>query len=486
MYSEVASTIDRLRRAARANMALSVATALLLALVAVQIIYTTRNYYFFSDDFLNFALEREMGPWPAFFFRDWIGEFIPLFGVFHAVYMRLFGVQFWPFRVSLVLMQWSLILMTAWFGHRRRISPAVVIPAMAILACSPIYGTLFQWYSAALQVLCEGMAGLAAIYVMAYRGRLSRGRFLLGSLLYLAAMFCFPKGLFLAAILFAVRMHAAFCEPGVTLRGAALRALDDVWLVAILGIGYAVNVVLGHHVSGVPHAGLALMLNYLWLGWNHGFVTGILGLDQDFPGHVALANIAVVGLVAATIVRDRRCAILWCGYAVYFLVALATIADNRAATFGLQSATTPRYYADMLNFFVAVTLIACTPLADTAPRLLTGRGIAAIAVLTVACCAFWINASTRIPWVWDRPLRNEVFVQNLKASLAKAAPDAKIADAVVPPWVMPPIWWPHTQYRYFLLLFKHHHGVVVPPGQAQFRFDADGNLVAVATNAERR
>jgi len=50
----------------------------------------------------------------------------------------------------------------------------------------------------------------------------------------------------------------------------------------------------------------------------------------------------------------------------------------------------------------------------------------------------------------------------------------------VPPWVMPPIWWPHTQFRYFLLLFKHHHGVVVPPAEAQLRFNDDGNLVPVA------
>lgn len=449
-------------------------TALLMATSAIRIIYETRNYYFFSDDFLNFIVTTELRLGRPLLFHDWIGELIPLYGVVHWFYLKLFGVVFWPFRVMLVLFQWSVILLTARFGQLRGVHPAVLVPALAILTISPIYGTPYQWYSAAVQVLGEGLAGLAAIYVFAVPGKLSPLRFLAGSLLYLTGMFLFPKGLFVAGLLFGVRWFAATSQ-GLALRAAILRALLDVSLILAMGIGYMAAQVLGHHSSGVPVAGPILTLQYIWVGWNTGFLTGVLGLDQPFPGRVILANLILAAIIATSIWRNPRTITLWISFAVYFFVTMAAVAINRAVTFHLESAETPRYYTDILGFCVAYILVAFAHAPGFGRPALTRVQLGAIAALTAVCGAYWLAADSRVPYLWDRPKRNEAFVQNVKDAIRQTGPTAKIADTKVPYWVMPQWIWPLTQYRYFLLIFPKH-GQVVPAAEAEFTFNNDGIL----------
>ena len=450
-------------------------TGFLLAASSIRIIYETRNYYFFSDDFLNFIITRELRLHWALLTRDWIGELIPFYGVVHWIYLKLFGVAFWPFRIMLVLFQWSAILLTARFGKQRGVHLAVLIPALAIIALSPIYGTPYQWYSAAVQVLGEGLAGLCAIYLFAVPGKLSTSRYLAGSLLYMTGMFLFPKGLFVAALLFGVRWFAA-SGPGVAPRDAILRALKDLSLVMAMGVAYGAVVALGNYRSGVPISGPVLTLHYVWVGWNTGFLTGVLGLDRPFPGRVILANLIVVAIVAASIRRHPRAATLWISFAVYFIVTMAAVAMNRATTFHLESADTPRYYTDILGFFVAYALLSFAAERGAARPALAPWQLAAVTAVAAACCVSWLDASARVPYVWDRPKRNETFVANVKAAIRQSGPAAKIADTKVPDWVMPQWIWPLTQYQYFLLMFPNH-GPAVPVEEAEYRFTDEGNLV---------
>ncbi|MEJ0046450.1 MAG: hypothetical protein WDN04_10270 [Rhodospirillales bacterium] len=74
-----------------------------------------------------------------------------------------------------------------------------------------------------------------------------------------------------------------------------LRALRDISLIAVIGILYMVADVLGNYRSGVPLSGLVLTLQYIWVGWNTGFLTGVLGLDHPFTGRVVLANVLAPG-----------------------------------------------------------------------------------------------------------------------------------------------------------------------------------------------
>ncbi len=450
-------------------------TLLLMVVSATRIIYETRNYYFFSDDFLNFIATRQLGLHWELLERNWIGELIPFYGVVHWLYLKLFGVVFWPFRAMLVLFQWAVILLSARFGKKRGVHQAILIPALAIIAVSPIFGTPYQWYSAALQVLGEGLAGLAAIYVFAVPGKLTFSRYLSGSILYTTGLFLFPKGLFLAALLFGVRWFA-FTVPGVRPRDAMLRALRDISLIAVIGILYMVADVLGNYRSGVPLSGLVLTLQYIWVGWNTGFLTGVLGLDHPFTGRVVLANVLALGIVAAAVVRNRRTATLWISFAVYFITTIAAIAMNRAMTYHLQSAETPRYYADILCFFVAYLLASFTSDPGSAARRPAPRQFGVIAALTAVCCIFWLDADARVAYVWDRAKRNEAFVQNVKDAIRRTGPTARIADTVVPGWVMPPWIWPLTQYRYFLLIIPKR-GQAVPPAEANYRFTDEGKLV---------
>jgi hypothetical protein len=452
-------------------------TALLMAGSAIRIVYETRQYYFFSDDFLNFIVTRELGLHWELLMHGWIGELIPFYGVVHWFYLKLFGVVFWPFRGALVLFQWAVILLTVQFGKQRGVHPLVLIPALAIIALSPIYDTLYQWYSAAVQVLGEGLAGLCAVYVFAVPRRLSAWRSVAGSLLFMTGLFVFPKGLFLAPLLFGVRWFVAGMQ-GAPPRAAILRALRDVAPVLAIGVIYVIVMSQGDYHSGVPLPGPVLTLQYIWVGWNTGFLAGVLGLDRPFAGRIIFANLIVFAIVAASIRRNPRTAVLWISFAGYFILTIAGIAVNRATTFHLQSAETPRYYADILGFFVAYTLIAFSA-EPGAPRAAPPRlALAAVTAVTAACCLFWLSSATRVPNLWERPKRNETFVANVKRAIRETGPSAKIANTNVPPWVMPKWIWPLTEYQYFLLIFPKH-GQAVPAAQAQYQFTDEGNLVPV-------
>ena len=75
--------------------------AALMLVAAAHIWVVSGRHYFFSDDFLNFIVLREMGPRPGYFLRDFTGEFVPLVRVANLIYFRLFGLHFWPFRLLL-------------------------------------------------------------------------------------------------------------------------------------------------------------------------------------------------------------------------------------------------------------------------------------------------------------------------------------------------------------------------------------------------
>ena len=202
----------------------------------------------------------------------------------------------------------------------------------------------------------------------------------------------------------------------------------------------------------------------------------MLGLDHPFVGRVVLANVLVVAIVAAAFRRNRRTATLWISFVAYFIITVAAIAMNRAMTYHVESADTPRYYTDILCFFVAYTLMSFTNDPSSARRKLAPRQFAAMATLTAVCCIFWLDAGARVTYLWDRPKRNEAFVQNVKDAIRRTGPAARIADTIVPGWVMPQWIWPLTQYRYFLLIFPKH-GQVVPSADAAYRFTDQGNLV---------
>jgi hypothetical protein len=456
---------------------LSACIAIALIVAVTRILYETRNYYFFSDDFLNFIMVREMGFRWSYFMRDFTGEFVPMVRVANLMYFTLFHLAFWPFRIMLAIGQCALILLIASLGVRRGASALLLIPALTLLACSPIYGTPFQWWSAALNVLAGGFCSLVAICQMSGPAKLSARQTIAAGVWFTVGMLFYPKGLYVAAIMYAVRVFVAVNDARLPLRAALLRSAAEIWPVFPAGIGYVATVLIGRYRPGVAPPDLGLLLNYVWRGWNHGFLTGIFGLDQPFFGRIFLANAAVLALAAVSVVRNRNAAILWLGFAVYFLFSIGTIAVNRAVPFGLGSSETGRYYADMMSYWLAVSVIAFGPAPSTLPRRTSWALLALVICLSIAGAWHLLLASARVPYLWFVPPKNvELYVDNMRAALAQTSPATPIEDSTVPDWVMPKWMFPYSQCHLFLKLFRWH-GPLVPAKDAQLTFTPLGKLV---------
>jgi hypothetical protein len=454
------------------------ALAVAIVLVMARVLLETRRSYFFSDDFFDDIIIHQLGLSGKLLKFDWLGEFIPLYGVAHWLYFHIFGLRFLPFRLLVAASQCATLALTAIYARRHRINPWVLIPVLGLMACSPIYSTLYQWYSASTQVMAGGLMSVAAIYAMAAPAALSPRRNAAATLLYMAGTLLFPKGVFVAIILASIRLHAAMSVSSLPLIAGVRRAAAEMVPVGLVGLGYAAAVYFGGYRSGVPLPGPDLLARYIWAGWNRGFLCSVFGLDRNSVLGLVAANAAAVALVSATIYRSGKVWVLWAGGLAYFLAAVATIAFNRAVPFGLESAATPRYYADMLPYFVAVTLFVLVAEPRRMAPTLSPAALCVVLALTGVGCVHLLHAASRVPRVWwADPLRVATWISNAEASVKKIGNTATIENGVAPDFIIASWAFPQSQYDNFLRMFPHH-GVVVPPGQAQYRFDDFGHLVA--------
>ncbi len=459
------------------QIALSVIAVVMIAAV-FKVFYGTQGYYFFSDDFLNFIIAQDMGPTWRYLARDAQGEFIPLYRAINLIYFQLFGLAFWPFRVMLAAFQCIVILLIASMPSRRGLKLEYFMPLLAVIAFSPIFESSYQWWSAAINVLAEALMSLLAIRIMADVTPLTNLRKFLATLCYAASLCFFPKGLYVAVILLGVRLFASLERSEVFLV-AIMNTAREVWPVFAAGAVYSLIVLLGHYASGVQPPSAAMVLHYIWHGWNHGFVIGVIGLDEGFFGRIALANLLVITLIAISVLRNFHTMALWSAFFLYFIAVFATIAVNRQVVLGLESSETSRYHADVLCFFVAIAMIACGRQTLTAGRPLHAHSFILSLVATLLLTIHLFQSSARVPPVWFvPPTRVAAFVNNVSASL-RTAGDTRIKEGVVPEWVMPPWTSPLRQYSWFLTLFPLH-GKIVVAEDALSQFDDAGKLVPVA------
>lgn len=451
--------------------------AAILLITFVKILYGTSGYYFFSDDFLNFIIASDMGLTWEYLARSAQGEFIPLYRMANWLYFNIFGLAFWPYRILLATHQCAVVTLIASMIPCRNLRLEFLMPLLALSALTPVFESSFQWWSAAINVLSEALASLIAIRFACDVAPMTIRRIALSTMFYTASLCFFPKGIFVAELLLSLRIFAAF-ERGETylLRGIVV-AGREVWPVFAAGVAYTAIVVFGHYSSAVAPPSPILLVHYIWHGWNHGFVTGLLGLDRQFFGRVVCANLLIFGAVYLSIRRNPRTLILWAGFSIYFVVAVATIAVSRATLLGLASSELTRYYTDISCFFVAFLIIGLSEPGVLSDRKLHLPRFAASALTTALLSIHLLNVSAREPSVWFAPgVQIETFVAQVDTSLKEAKKGTQVQDGVVPDWVMPEWTFPLREYQYFLKLFDASHVTVVPIG-GPYKFDVKGRLV---------
>ncbi len=448
------------------------ASAVIVSVIVVVV--RSRDFYFFSDDFLNFVIAADMGLSWRYLVRDVFGQFVPLYRLANSVYLHLFGLYFWPFRCLLVLFEWAAIGLVSRLAWKRDVGVFAMLPILALLTFSPVFVTTYQWWSAALSVLSSAVASLVCIVLVAQDEAPRLARKSAAALCFLSGLLFYLKGLFTIVLMLAIRLFFRAARGPSRAWPMVLGSVRDVWpTLAIVPI-YLGIVHFGQYSSQVVRPDLATLMRFIWIGWNRGFLTATLGLQHGSAGLV-VANILVFALVLWSVSRNPVNVILWGGFAAYFVISIGVVGWNRAVPFGLEAAEIARYYADIFCLFLALLVIALG-------RPARGRNIfpsprlAVIVFATIFASIKLLKAGENVPHLWyagaDRPA---AFVTNVRAALSATGGNQTIADEAVPDYIMPAWMSPLNRYGLFVKLFGWH-GLVVTGQDATSAFDENGKL----------
>jgi hypothetical protein len=185
-----------------------------------------------------------------------------------------------------------------------------------------------------------------------------------------------------------------------------------------------------------------------------------------------VANLLVLSLLVASIAANRRAAILWGGFIIYFGLSMGLVGLNRRTVFGLESALTARYFCDILYYALAFVMIAHTAHSPAA-RVRLALPFSLVATLLLSTHLMRVESRVPSQWMYGIPPVLD-FVRNVRTSLTHVPASATIADADVPDFIMPRWMSPMTRYRAFLLLFPGAPPVVERGGT--LAFDPAGHL----------
>ena len=445
-----------------------------LTVSIVVVIVRSRNFYFFSDDFLNFVIATDMGLSWKYLFRDVFGQFVPLYRLANSLYLHVFGLYFWPFRCLLILFELFAIGLLSRLAWKRNVGVIAMLPILTVLTFSPVFVTTYQWWSAALSVLSSAGASLACIFLVAEVEAPAFTIKLAVSACFLVGLLFYPKGLFTVILLLAIRLFLRASSGKPKLWPTLLGSLRDIWPTLVVVPIYLVIIHFGHYSSEVVRPDLVTLAHFVWIGWNLGFLTATLGLHYGSAGLV-VTNMLVLGLLLWSVSRHFVNIILWAGFGLYFVISISVIGWNRAVPFGLESAEISRYYADILCFFLAILVIALGYPARSRKTFFS-PGLAAI-FATIFAAIELLKAGENVPHLWyagaERPA---AFVMNVRAALSASGEGLTIADEPVPDYIMPAWMSPLNNYGLFVRLFGWQ-GRIVEGAAAGGAFDQDGRLL---------
>jgi hypothetical protein len=417
-----------------------------------------------------------MGLTWQYLYRDVFGQFIPLYRLGFLVYWHIFGVHFWPFRLCSIMCSWTIILIFWFVGERWRLRREATAIVCFVIAVDPVFVTNYQWASAALSVDGSTIPSLLALAVAANSLLLNWNERVGIAALFTVGLLLYPKTLFLILLIVSVRAFVftqAKSTTSETIRVIALDALPT----SFVAVVYLVVVEYGGYTSGVARPSLTILLEFIRRGWSHGALVATLGLDAASKLQLTVANVFIAVIVVFSVVRNWKTAILWVGFAAYFITCIGIIGWNRAVPFGLESAETAHYYADIFCYAIIVGLLAYASFPRNAQSRPSSKYWLVSSVASVFAAVYFLRASALVPHLWYAgPEKPAQFVANVRSSLKKLGSTDTIADATVPTDVMPSWMFPYNQYDKFLPMLGVYDRVV-PALKATYAFDSDGSLI---------
>ncbi|TMR21075.1 hypothetical protein ETD86_16520 [Nonomuraea turkmeniaca] len=474
-----------------------------LLLILVSLVFRASvlsKAYFVEDDFLFVAGAGDSGLTWEYLTRVHKGHLMP--GALALVWVLTSVAPYNWALVSFVTLALQaaasimfLVLLRRLFGDR-----AVVLAALTVYVFAPLTVPAMSWWSAALNAVPLQLALVAALVAHIRYVREGKGRW--HALIWAAVGMAFStKGVFIPFVVLGIT--SAYLGKGLWAHALLTELRRPVWWAqGLLLAGYGVLYWLRRDSAGSegltgPKSEIVpgLLRRLLGETFPTGAVGGPLrwggltstgGLAEPAQATVIVSWAVIASLVMVTCLYRRRAWRAWAILAAYVVVAdaLPTVIA-RATAWDLVGAET-RYVADAAVLVALCLALAWQPVEgepdDTRRRPVPGTLSLAAGGLTVA---FLAVSLVSINSFGDTLSGDKVrkYLDNARASLATASPDADIYARPVPPEIVLPWNGPRRLTSYVLAPLadpETRQRMREPrPSAEPYVFDATGKLVLV-------
>lgn len=468
-----------------------VAAALIMAQLSVRAVLAFGGYFYWDDLILIGRAGTQSLLSPSYLFDDHDGHVMP--GAFLAAgaITRLAPLVWtWP-AISLVVLQLlaSLSLLRTLYvilGWR----PVLLIP-LSFALFTPLGIPGFAWWSAALNSLpmLAALAWVCGDAVLLIRTGNQRYA-VTGVLAYFGGLLFFEKAAVIPFVAFAVVALMRHVSGAAALR-TTWRGGVRLWVASLVLTACWVALYLTVVNQRRWSSDLAMTWALLRRSVTHGIVPGLAG----GPWHWArwapaspwamppltamlLGWLVLVAVLAVSLVRKQRIALVWltaAGYAVACQVPIYLMRSSRFTA--LELAQTLRYFPDLVFVLALLAAVAFTaPNRESSGRLDSSRlrtALTSVVALLFLASSLYSTATFGTSWR-DNPA--EPYLKNAEAGLAAADSAAPLLDQEVDPLVLQRVAWPENLASHLFALVQDRPGFATSTTQLRM-FNSRGQLV---------
>jgi hypothetical protein len=416
---------------------------------------------FQQDDYLFFAFNRSHGFTVDSLTQSVFGSLIPGFNFVNAVLASSLPVGRLPVVVLTLAMYTALVfvfyrLLELLFGAR----PGIVL-LTSVGTCSGLLGVSLVWWTPAINGLPAIIADIVALDGLIRHAVTGRPRYLVISVVSFAVgtLFYDPSMEVLVALVLVTLLYLCDIRDPTSIWNA-FRSRGWLWVGYMLPIAASLGWRFMHpgKYTEPPVGSISQIIGFMVGGLVKGMTPSALGVNYLtlspgwWPsGIIAIGQLVLVGIVAATLIRNRGVWRAWTLFFVSFLAADLVAAIGRASQafyFQLNSL----YWAYFLFLFIIAFGLSVFPscLSDVPAHATDGatlrrffgrrgRWVPSAAILATA-----VLCSLGIHYIWTTPdhalgAANRVFTEQLQSSWSKVARHHQkpfVWDTTVPDFVL--------------------------------------------------
>lgn len=467
------------------------AAALIMAQLGVRAVLAFGGYFYWDDLILIGRAGTQGLLSPSYLFDDHDGHVMPGAFLVAGVITRLAPLVWtWP-AISLVVLQLlaSLSLLRALYvilGWR----PVLLIP-LAFALFTPLGVPGFAWWSAALNSLpmLAALAWVCGDAVLLIRTGNQRYA-VTGVLVYLGGLLFFEKAAVIPFVAFAVVALMCHVSGAAALR-TTWRGGVRLWVASLVLTACWVALYLKVVNQRRWSSDLAMTWALLRRSVTHGIVPGLAGGPWDWarwaPASpwatpslpvMLLGWVVLVAVLAVSLVRKQRIALVWltaAGYAVACQVPIYLMRSSRFTA--LELAQTLRYFPDLVFVLALLAAVAFTaPNRESSRRLDSSRlrtALTSVVALLFLASSLYSTATFRTSWR-DNPA--EPYLKNAEAALAEADSAVQLLDQEVDPLVLQRVAWPENLASHMFALVHDRPEFATATTQLRM-FNSKGQLV---------